>query len=113
MAGDGLAPSIFRRLGRQGGAPTASILAQSIVAILLVLTGEFGNLLTYIGSALSLMAALTVAGVWIVSRSQKTNGPNIFRTPGLIYYPILPVYELRRKLYLQHNWREKHCKPIG
>ena len=84
MAGDGLAPSIFRRLGRQG-APTASILAQSIVAVLLVLTGEFGNLLTYIGSALSLMAALTVAGVWIVSRRQKTNGPNIFRTPG---YPV-------------------------
>ncbi|MFN7999918.1 MAG: amino acid permease [Acidobacteriota bacterium] len=88
MAGDGLAPSIFRRLGREGGAPTASILAQSIVAILLVLTGEFGNLLTYIGSALSLMAALTVAGVWIVSRRQKTNGPNIFRTPG---YPVTPA----------------------
>lgn len=88
MAGDGLAPSIFRRLGRRGGAPTASILAQSIVAVLLVLTGEFGNLLTYIGSALSLMAALTVAGVWIVSRRQKTNGPNIFRTPG---YPVTPA----------------------
>ncbi len=88
MAGDGLGPSIFRRLGKGGGAPTASILAQSIVAILLVLTGEFGNLLTYIGSALSLMAALTVAGVWIVSRRQKTNGPNIFRTPG---YPFTPA----------------------
>ncbi len=88
MAGDGLGPSIFRRLGKGGGAPTASILAQSIVAILLVLTGEFGNLLTYIGSALSLMAALTVAGVWIVSRRQKTNGPNIFRTPG---YPVTPA----------------------
>ncbi len=88
MAGDGLAPSILRKLGRQGGAPTVSILAQSIVAVLLVLTGEFGNLLTYIGSALSLMAALTVAGVWIVSRRQKTNGPNIFRTPG---YPVTPA----------------------
>ncbi|HMV48078.1 MAG TPA: amino acid permease, partial [Blastocatellia bacterium] len=88
MAGDGLAPAILRRLGRQSGAPTVSILAQSIVAVLLVLTGEFGNLLTYIGSALSLMAALTVAGVWIVSRRQKTNGPNIFRTPG---YPVTPA----------------------
>lgn len=88
MAGDGLGPSIFRRLGKQGGAPTASILAQSIVAILLVLTGEFGNLLTYVGSALSLMAALTVAGVYVVSRRQKTNGTKIFRTPG---YPVTPA----------------------
>ncbi|MBL8190199.1 MAG: amino acid permease [Acidobacteria bacterium] len=110
MAGDGLGPSIFRRLGKQGGAPTASILAQSIVAILLVLTGEFGNLLTYVGSALSLMAALTVAGVWIVSYRQKTNGPTIFRTPG---YPVTPALFLLVELVVFAQGLRTNPKPTG
>lgn len=110
MAGDGLGPSIFRRLGKQGGAPTASILAQSIVAILLVLTGEFGNLLTYVGSALSLMAALTVAGVWIVSRRQKTNGPSIFRTPG---YPFTPALFLLVEITVFVQGLKTNPKPTG
>ena len=110
MAGDGLGPHIFRKLGKEGGAPTISILAQSIVAILLVLTGEFGNLLTYVGSALSLMAALTVTGVWIVSRRQKTNGPNIFRTPG---YPITPALFLLVELTVFAQGLRTNPKPTG
>jgi len=110
MAGDGLGPAIFRRLGKQGRAPTASILAQSIVAILLVLTGEFGNLLTYVGSALSLMAALTVAGVYIVSYRQKTNGPNIFRTPG---YPLTPALFLVVELTVFAEGLKTNPKPTG
>lgn len=110
MAGDGLAPSIFRKLGKNGGAPTTSILAQSIVAVLLVLTGEFGNLLTYIGSALSLMAGLTVAGVWIVSHRQKTNGPNIFRTPG---YPITPALFLAIEVTVFIQGLRTNPKPTG
>jgi APA family basic amino acid/polyamine antiporter len=110
MAGDGLAPHLFRKLGREGGAPTASILAQSVVAILLVLTGEFGNLLTYVGSALSLMAALTVAGVWIVSRRQKTNGPNIFRTPG---YPVTPALFLLVEITVFIQGLIWNPKPTG
>lgn len=89
MAGDGLAPSFFRRLGR-GSAPVFSILAQACVAMILVLTGEFENLLIYTGSALSLMAVLTVSGVWVIRRRQKTAPANgaIFRTWG---YPVTPV----------------------
>lgn len=109
MAGDGLGPSIFRRLGKQG-APITSITAQSIVAILLVLTGEFGNLLTYIGSALSLMAALTVTGVWIVSHRQKTNGPAIFRTPG---YPITPALFLAIEVTVFIQGLRTNPKPTG
>ncbi|MEP7340648.1 MAG: amino acid permease, partial [Acidobacteriota bacterium] len=110
MAGDGLGPSIFRRLGKRGGAPTIAILAQSFVAILLVLTGEFGNLLTYVGSALSLMAALTVAGVYIVSYRQKTTGPNIFRTPG---YPVTPALFLVVEITVFIQGLKTNPKPTG
>lgn len=110
MAGDGLGPHIFRKLGKEGGAPTTSILAQSIVAILLVLTGEFGNLLTYVGSALSLMAALTVAGVWVVSRRQKNNGSKIFRTPG---YPVTPALFLLVELTVFAQGLRSNPKPTG
>jgi APA family basic amino acid/polyamine antiporter len=110
MAGDGLGPSIFRRLGKRGGAPTIAILAQSIIAILLVLTGEFGNLLTYVGSALSLMAALTVAGVYIVSHRQKNNGPNIFRTPG---YPVTPALFLVVEITVFIQGLKTNPKPTG
>jgi len=110
MAGDGLGPQLFRRLGKRGGAPTASILAQSIVAILLVLTGEFGNLLTYVGSALSLMAALTVAGVYVVSYRQKNTAPNIFRTPG---YPVTPALFLLVELTVFIEGLKANPKPTG
>ncbi len=110
MAGDGLAPSMFRRLGNRGGAPTVSITAQSIVAIALVLTGEFGNLLTYVGSALSLMAALTVAGVWIVSRRQKDNVSKIFRTPG---YPVTPALFLLIEITVFIQALKTDWKPTG
>lgn len=115
MSRDGLAPSIFGRLGREGGAPTISILAQSIVAVLLVLTGEFGTLLTYVGAALSLMAALTVAGVWVVSNKQEINGQplngqKIFRTPG---YPVTPALFLLVELTAFIQGLKNSPKPTG
>ncbi len=88
MARDGLAPSIFGRIGRHGGAPTISILAQAVAAMLLALTGAFENLLIYAGSALSMMAALTVAGIWVATKKQKLASSQFFRTPG---YPVTPA----------------------
>jgi len=86
MSRDGLAPALFGRLGRSHGVPTVSILFQALVAIILVLTGEFETLLIYIGSALSLIAALTVTAVWFVRRTGSKEG--VFLTPG---YPLTPA----------------------
>ena len=56
---------------------------------MLVLTGEFETLLIYIGASLSLIAALTVSGVWVISRrTSRTKGEGIFLTPG---YPLTPA----------------------
>ncbi|MFN6202038.1 MAG: APC family permease [Acidobacteriota bacterium] len=93
MARDGLAPAFFGRVGRSQGVPTIAILVQALVSIILVLTGEFETLLIYIGSALSLIAALTVTAVWFVRRGASNEG--VFLTPG---YPVTPAIFLGLEL---------------
>ncbi len=93
MSRDGLAPAFFGRIGKEHGAPTLSILVQALVAIILVLTGEFETLLIYIGSALSLIAALTVTAVWFVRRDGSND--DVFLTPG---YPVTPAIFLGLEL---------------
>jgi basic amino acid/polyamine antiporter, APA family len=87
MSRDGLAPAIFSRLGRRG-APTVATLVQAILAMLLALTGAFGFLLTYVGSALLLFAGLTVASVYVVRRKSVSGSMPYFRVPG---YPVTPA----------------------
>jgi basic amino acid/polyamine antiporter, APA family len=93
MSRDGLAPAFFGRLGKSQGVPTISIFVQALVSIILVLTGEFETLLIYIGSALSLIAALTVTAVWFVRREGAKEG--VFLTPG---YPVTPAIFLGLEL---------------
>jgi basic amino acid/polyamine antiporter, APA family len=105
MSRDGLAPAIFSRLGRRSGAPIFATLVQAILAVMLALTGAFGFLLTYVGSALLLFAGLTVASVYVVRRKSVGGSMPYFRVPG---YPVTPaiflglvvvvwIYGLRRE----------------
>ncbi len=87
MARDGLGPAAFRRLGERGSAPAWGTAAQAVVAIVLALTGAFEALLVYVGSALLLFGALTVAAVYVVGREPLSHG-DIFRVPG---YPVTPA----------------------
>lgn len=93
MSRDGLAPALFGRLAKTQGVPTVSIFVQALVSIILVLTGEFETLLIYIGSALSLIAALTVTAVWFIRRNGTNEG--VFLTPG---YPVTPAIFLGLEL---------------
>ena len=92
MARNGMAPGIFGRVGERRGVPSVSIVTQAGIAVVLVLTGEFETLLVYIGAALSLMAALTVSGVWVISRrvprAREGTLQGVFLTPG---YPVTPA----------------------
>ena len=88
-----------------------SIITQAAVAILLVLTGEFENLLIYAGSALSLMAALTVTGVWVVRQKMPSDSPTIFRTPG---YPVTPaVFLLLEVFAITQGVRERPIPTLA
>src|SRR5262245_569278 len=88
VARDGLAPSIFGRLGKRSQAPIVAIFTQAAIASIMALTGTFGKLLLYVGSALLLISALTVAAVYVVRRAADDDPKRNFSVPG---YPFTPA----------------------
>ena len=68
------------------GIPVPATLILSGLALAFVLTGNFGQLLTYTQFALTLCAFLTVFGIFIVRRRPATEGA--FRCP---LYPLPPL----------------------
>jgi basic amino acid/polyamine antiporter, APA family len=88
MARDGLAPSIFGRLGKRSQAPIVAIFTQAAIASVMALTSAFGSLLLYVGSALLLISALTVAAVYVVRRASPDDPKSNFSVPG---YPVTPA----------------------
>ena len=87
MARDGL---FFKRLANvhpKYGTPAAAIVATTAWSIVLVLTGSFEQLLTYVvfmSWAWFALAALSI----FVFRRREPNLPRPFRTPG---YPVTPI----------------------
>ncbi|HEY6404317.1 MAG TPA: amino acid permease [Blastocatellia bacterium] len=98
MARDGLAPSMFGRLGKRSRAPIIAIFTQAGIASIMALTSAFGKLLLYIGSALMLISALTVAAVYVVRRSEEDDDPkNNFSVPG---YPYTPAFYILMVIFM-------------
>ncbi|HEX5080509.1 MAG TPA: amino acid permease [Blastocatellia bacterium] len=91
MARDGLAPSVFGRLGKRSQAPIIAVFTQAGLASLMALTGAFGKLLIYVGSALMLISALTVAAVYVVRRSEDDDPKGNFSVPGYPYTPAVYI----------------------
>jgi APA family basic amino acid/polyamine antiporter len=71
----------------QRGAPTRAVLAQQGLALALILTGSFQGVLAFAGFILTLMAMLTVAGVFLL-RHREPEIPRPFQLP---WYPLPPV----------------------
>lgn len=88
MAKDGLAPAVFGRLHGRSHVPVAAIIAQAVASMILAVTGAFESLLTYVGSALLLLAGVTVAAVYRLPRPEARDEGRYFRTPG---YPVTPA----------------------
>jgi len=84
MAEDGVLPGIFRFSGTQ--APTAAILGQAALAILLISLSDLRGLLGYLGFTLSISAALSVASLFIIARRE---GRAAISVPG---YPFTPLF---------------------
>lgn len=80
---------IFKVMTRKnkGGAPYPAIILQAAIALILLYTSTFEDVIKYIGVALSLFATLTVAGVFILRKRQKP-GDDIVKTFG---YPFTPA----------------------
>jgi APA family basic amino acid/polyamine antiporter len=90
MARDGLFFLFAARLHPRFQTLSYSILAQGAAAAVMVLSGTFEDLLTYIGFALGIFPWMAVAGMlWL--RFTQPARPRPFRVPG---GPLLPVFYL-------------------
>jgi basic amino acid/polyamine antiporter, APA family len=87
MARAGQFPAIAARLSARAGTPVVATVLQTSVALLLLWTGSFENLIIYAGVGLSIFASLAVSSIYVL-RSRQPALDRPFRTPG---YPVTPA----------------------
>lgn len=90
MARDGLFFRFGARIHPRFETPSLSIAAQGLCAGVMILTGTFEQLLTYIGFALGIFPWMAVAGVLLLRRRQPTR-ERPYRVWG---YPLVPIFYL-------------------
>jgi len=100
MADDGVLPRFFRFGGH--GAPTAAIMGQAALAIVVIAVSDLRGLLSYLGFTLSISAALSVASLFILV---KREGRQAVSVPG---YPFTPLFYVLVTLVLagMAGWRD-------
>ncbi len=64
--------------------PAKSVLLQGLIAIIILISGSFDQILTYMGFSLGIFPILAVAGVFKVRRSRMSP----YKMPG---FPIVPI----------------------
>jgi APA family basic amino acid/polyamine antiporter len=80
LASDGLAISTLARTNDRG-VPVVSLLTGAALAILFIVTGTFGRVLSVLALFRMLMYLLCVVSVFALRKSDPTNG-DVYRTPG-------------------------------
>ncbi len=85
MAKDGLFFKSASRIHPKYKVPSNSILHQCILALVLVLSGTFEQVLTYMGFALGIFPILTVLSVFVLRRKN----PESVRSPG---FPLTQIF---------------------
>ncbi len=105
MAQDGV---FFRGLARVHptfGTPSNAIVLQGLWSCILILTGTFDALFTYVSVVISLFSALTVGSV-VVLRFKR---PDLKRPYKLWGYPFLPIFFVLVSLWIA--WGSLASKP--
>ncbi|MEX1238654.1 MAG: amino acid permease [Cyclobacteriaceae bacterium] len=79
----------FRQAGKlnKNAVPEGALWAQCIVASILCLSGEYGNLLDMISFVVVIFYTLTIGGIFILRR-KRPNAPRPYKAFG---YPFLPL----------------------
>jgi APA family basic amino acid/polyamine antiporter len=75
-------------LRRAGGGPVCAIALQSILALGMLFSASFETLMAYIGVTLSLSAATTVLGLFVL-RNREPSLPRPYRVVGYPYTPLV------------------------
>lgn len=88
----------FRFLTRRKGAsgPFWAIILQALISIGMILTARFDELITYMGFTLSISAALTVCGVFVMRR----RAPDAVRPYRCWGYPVTPILFIALSLWM-------------
>ena len=94
MAKDGLFFKSAARIHKKFQVPSNSILLQCLIAVILVLSGTFEQVLTYMGFALGIFPVLTVIGVW---RLRKQNSESL-RIKG---FPVTQIIYISAGIMIQ------------
>ena len=81
----------LRILGTENknGSPFYATILLTIVALALIWTSTFEQIMTLIGFTLSLFTITSVIGVFVLRYKMKKNGENFYHTFG---YPFIPVF---------------------
>jgi len=87
MANDGLFFKSVAKIHKRFKVPSNSILLQCLIAVILVMSGTFEQVLTYMGFALGIFPILTVIGVIKLRR----DNPSALRLPGYPFTQIVYV----------------------
>jgi basic amino acid/polyamine antiporter, APA family len=87
MAKDGLFFNSVAKIHKKFQVPSNSIVLQSVIAIIMTLSGSFEQVLTYMGFALGIFPILTVLGVVKLRR----DNPASLRMPGFPYTQIIYI----------------------
>jgi APA family basic amino acid/polyamine antiporter len=99
MAADGLFFHALARLDPRRGVPTASLVAQGIWSIVLVLSGTFEELFTYVVFIEVVIFAATGAAIFRLRRT-RPDVPRPYRAPG---YPVVPALFVLASLAIAAN----------
>jgi APA family basic amino acid/polyamine antiporter len=106
MAQDGV---FFRGLARvhpRFGTPANAIILQAVWACLLIVTGTFGTLFTYVSVIITLFSAFTVGSVMVL----RWKRPDLRRPYKLWGYPIVPILFIVAHLWIV--WGSLTEKPL-
>ncbi|OPX20851.1 MAG: amino acid permease [Desulfobacca sp. 4484_104] len=96
MARDGLFFTAVSKLRHGSGPPGNAILLQAGLALFMVFTASFENLLIFIGFTLSLFSLITVAGLMVIRQRQAA--PDLpYKTLG---YPFTPIVFILGNLWI-------------
>jgi APA family basic amino acid/polyamine antiporter len=94
----------------RGGAPLPAILLQQLLAVAFVVTDSFEGVLSYAGFTLNLIALLTVAGIFVLRRTE----PDLRRPVRVPGYPLTPaVFVLLNALILVFVLHERPVAAIA
>lgn len=89
---------VFRFLTRRkgGSGPFWAICLQAVISIGMLMTARFDQLITYMGFTLSVSAALTVFGVFVMRRRE----PDAVRPYRCWGYPVTPILFILLSLWM-------------